>query len=175
MRRVPQVAHGRIKAVDPSVIVIAGALTPTGVNDPKVAVDDTLFIAQLEEYQGGAFRRYADAVGAHLAGYNNPPQDGVDSHSFLAPCYGASGTPLSTTNCFKNNGQFCFRRIDQLHQMIRQSRPWVGGIMVCNLNWRTFADFHADESARFGRSGASWCIAAGPTQAIRWPIRSGSR
>lgn len=110
-----KVAYRRIKAVDPSIIVVSGALTPTGVNNPSLAVDDTLFLAQLEQYQGGVFRSVADAVGGHMAGYNNAPADFVDQHSFLAPCFTSTGQPLHTTDCFKSNAQFYFRRIDQLH------------------------------------------------------------
>jgi hypothetical protein len=110
-----KVAHRRIKAVNPNIIVVSGALTPTGVNNPSVAVDDTVYMTQLEQYQGGVFKTVADAVGGHVAGYNNAPADFVDLHTFLAPCFSNTGQPLGTTNCFKGNGQFYFRRIDQLH------------------------------------------------------------
>ncbi len=113
-----RVAHQRLKAVNPSIIVVSGGLTPTGVNDPSVAVDDITYMTQLERLQGGAFKTLADAVGGHVAGYNNPPQDFVDSHSFLAPCFTNTGQPLGTTNCFKSNAQFYFRRIDQLHGVL---------------------------------------------------------
>jgi hypothetical protein len=193
------VAHNRLKAVDPNAIVVSGALTPTGVNDPNIAVDDTIYMTQLEQLGGGAFRSIADAVGGHVAGYNNAPQDSVTVHTFLAPCFTNTGQPLSTTDCFKNNPQFYFNRIDQLHnvlnqfhdgrlvwiteyewgsatppipagfewtlglsdqqvatfftdsiQMVQASRPWVGAIFIWNLNFRTFLDFHTNETALFG-------------------------
>jgi hypothetical protein len=193
------VAHQRLKATDPNAIVVSGALTPTGVNNPSVAVDDTIYLTQLEQLGGGAFRSIADAVGGHMAGYNNAPQDSVTVHTFLAPCFTNTGQPLNTTNCFKDNLQFYFVRIDQLHgilnqfgdqrsvwfteyewgsatppipagfewtlglsdsqvasffvqsvQMIEQSRPWVGAIFIWNLNFRTFNDFHTNETALFG-------------------------
>ena len=102
-----KVAYTRIKAVDRNIIVVSGALTPTGYNDPNVAVDDSIYLAQMEQYQGGVFKQYADAVGAHMAGYNNAPQDWVDSHSVNTPG-------------FKNDGSFYFRRIDQLHNIMAQ-------------------------------------------------------
>jgi hypothetical protein len=194
-----RVAHNRIKAVNPNIIVVSGSLTPTGVNDPNVAVDDTIYLTEMYQYQNGVFKTLADAVGAHMAGYNNPPQDFVGQNTLFAPCFSNTGQNLGTTDCFKNNGQFYFRRIDQLHgiqtavgdprqmwiteyewgaatppvpagyewtlslsedqvgnffvqsiQMIQQSRPWVGAIFIWNLNFRTFADPHTNESAIFG-------------------------
>jgi len=124
-----KVAHERIKAVDPSITVISGALTPTGVNDPNVAVDDTIYLNEMYQYKNGLFKSVADAVGVHAAGYNNPPQDWVDSHSYLAPCYSNTGQSLGTTNCFKGNGQFYFRRIDQIHQVMTSNgdnrQAWI--------------------------------------------------
>lgn len=113
-----KVGFRRIKAVDPRIVVVSGALTPTGVNNPGLAVADTIFLSQMELYQGGVFKTVADAVGGHMAGYNNPPQDSVDSHSFLAPCFTNTGEPLNTTSCFKSDGQFYFRRIDELHAIM---------------------------------------------------------
>ncbi|HVC31943.1 MAG TPA: hypothetical protein VNL16_00365 [Chloroflexota bacterium] len=97
-----KVAYHRIKAVDPHIIVISGALTPTGYNDPNIAIDDSIYLGQMEQYQGGVFKTVADAVGAHMAGFNNAPQDWVNYHTVNTPGY-------------KNDGSFYFRRIDQLH------------------------------------------------------------
>lgn len=102
-----KVAYSRIKAVDPKIIVVSGALTPTGYNDPNVAVDDSIYLAQMEQYQGGVFKKVADAVGAHMAGYNNAPEDWVDHHTVNTPG-------------FKSDGSFYFRRIDQLHGIMAQ-------------------------------------------------------
>jgi len=63
-----------IKSVDPGAVVVAGALTPTGVTGQtpsgEWAVDDRAFLEQL--YQAG-MAPYCDAVGVHPSGYNNPP------------------------------------------------------------------------------------------------------
>jgi hypothetical protein len=63
-------AYNAIKSVDPGAVVISGALTPTGVNDGDIAIDDRVYLEQM--YQAG-MARYCDAVGAHPSGYNNPP------------------------------------------------------------------------------------------------------
>ncbi len=63
-------AYNAIKANDPSAYVISGALTPTGVNDGQVAVDDAVYLERM--YQAGV-ARYCDGIGVHPSGYNNPP------------------------------------------------------------------------------------------------------
>jgi len=57
-------------AADPNMVVVAGALTPTGVNDGKIAIDDLVYLERM--YAAGA-RNCFDALGAHPSGYNNPP------------------------------------------------------------------------------------------------------
>jgi polysaccharide biosynthesis protein PslG len=100
-----KVAYPKIKAADPNAIVISGALTPTGVNDPNVAIDDKTYLNQMYQYQGGVFKNVADAVGAHMAGYNNAPEDWVDKNTVNTPG-------------FKGHPSFYFRRIDDLYSVM---------------------------------------------------------
>jgi hypothetical protein len=68
-----KVSYTRIKEADPNAVVVLGALTPTGVNNPYVAINDLTYLRQMLEYQGGVARDYFDALGVHVAGSNNPP------------------------------------------------------------------------------------------------------
>ena len=63
-------AYRAIKAADPGMVVVAGALTPTGVNDGSIAIDDVVYLQRM--YAAGA-KNCFDALGAHPSGYNNPP------------------------------------------------------------------------------------------------------
>ncbi|MBU0495434.1 MAG: cellulase family glycosylhydrolase, partial [Chloroflexi bacterium] len=63
-------AYRRIKAVDPAVVVVSAGLTPTGVSDGYTAIDDVVFLQQL---QAAGALQFCDAVGAHVSGFNNPP------------------------------------------------------------------------------------------------------
>lgn len=63
-------SYSAIKAADPGITVVSGALTPTGVNDGSTAIDDVAYLQRM--YAAGA-KRCFDAVGAHPSGYNNPP------------------------------------------------------------------------------------------------------
>lgn len=74
-----QMAHEAIKGHDPNIIVISGALSPTGVNT-AAARDDFLF---MEELLAAGMLDYADCVGAHHNGINLPPDVPFDQASTL--------------------------------------------------------------------------------------------
>ncbi len=60
-----------IKAVDPGVIVISGALSPTGVSDGISAWDDFVYLDQLI---AAGLLNYADCIGVHHNGINLSPE-----------------------------------------------------------------------------------------------------
>jgi polysaccharide biosynthesis protein PslG len=59
-----------VKAIDPGVIIISGALSPTGFNDGVGAWDDYVYLDQL--ISAGVLN-YADCIGVHHNGYNIGP------------------------------------------------------------------------------------------------------
>lgn len=63
-------AHAAIKSVDPGIIVISGALSPTGWNDGVAAYDDFVYMEMLIN---AGLLDVADCVGAHHNGYNIGP------------------------------------------------------------------------------------------------------
>ncbi|MBI5880297.1 MAG: cellulase family glycosylhydrolase [Chloroflexi bacterium] len=62
-------AYTAIKAQDADAIVVSGAMTPTGLNDGDIAIDDQSYLNQM--YTLG-LKQYSDAIGAHPSGYNCP-------------------------------------------------------------------------------------------------------
>jgi hypothetical protein len=62
-------AYNAIKRACPSMIVVSGALTPTGAGG-RVAMDDFTYLEGM--YKAG-LKGYCDAVGAHPSGYNVGP------------------------------------------------------------------------------------------------------
>ncbi|HVO68552.1 MAG TPA: hypothetical protein VMT24_00820, partial [Aggregatilineaceae bacterium] len=65
-----QIAHDAIKAVDPNVVVITAALSPTGASAGQAYQDDFVYFKRLLD---AGMLKYADCVGAHANGYNVPP------------------------------------------------------------------------------------------------------
>jgi hypothetical protein len=71
-----QVAHDAIKAKDPDIIVISGALSPTGTGDWIKWADDFEY---LDRALAAGLLNYADCVGAHHNGYNIGPDVAWDA------------------------------------------------------------------------------------------------
>jgi hypothetical protein len=59
-----------VKAVDPDIIIVSGALSPTGWNDGIAAWDDFVYMDQLID---AGMLNYTDCVGAHHNGINVSP------------------------------------------------------------------------------------------------------
>jgi hypothetical protein len=59
-----------VKAIDPGIMVVSGALSPTGVSDGVSAWDDFVYMDQM--IQAGLLG-VADCIGVHHNGYNIPP------------------------------------------------------------------------------------------------------
>lgn len=66
-----RVAYQTIKEIDPGIIVISGALSPTGLSDGVRAVDDFVYMDQMI---AAGMLEYADCVGAHHNGINVSPE-----------------------------------------------------------------------------------------------------
>src|SRR6185312_3413150 len=58
-----------IKQADSGAVVVLGAPTPTGVNDPNVAQDDLTYLSNVYAYQNGVVKGFFDVLGAHPEGY----------------------------------------------------------------------------------------------------------
>jgi len=65
-----RIAYDAIKDADPAAQVITGGLAPTGFNDRVNAIDDREFLRAL--LQQGVLQ-VSDGIGAHPAGFGNPP------------------------------------------------------------------------------------------------------
>lgn len=96
-------AYTAIKAVDPSIIVVSGAPTPTGVNDPNIAFRDLTYLQQMYGYQNGVVKNYFDALGAHNEPFGNKPEENVANHT--APGY-------------STDPSFFFRQVEDYHNLM---------------------------------------------------------
>ncbi|MBI4506181.1 MAG: cellulase family glycosylhydrolase [Chloroflexi bacterium] len=119
--RLLRLAYGAVKAVDPGAVVIAGALTPTGVNDGDTAIDDLLYLEQM--YAAGV-RDVSDAIGAHPHGYNNSPDDWMD-------------TKTVASEGFKGHPSFYFRRLEQYRLLMERVGDPDRPIWITEVGWTT--------------------------------------
>jgi len=59
-----------IRAVDPNIVIVMGALSPTGSTDPGKFMDDFEY---MDQFVAAGGPELVDCVGVHLNGYNMPP------------------------------------------------------------------------------------------------------
>jgi polysaccharide biosynthesis protein PslG len=62
-----------VKAGDSTAQVFIGALSPTGVSQPGVSMDDLAYLQALYALNNGEAKNYFDVLAAHLSGFSNPP------------------------------------------------------------------------------------------------------
>jgi polysaccharide biosynthesis protein PslG len=110
------------KAGDPGAIVVSGALTPTGIYDPKVAAEDTWYLDQLYQWNNGELRQYYDVLGSHPYGYNNPP-------ATMWPDNPSHATAFTT------HGQFYFRRVEQQRQVMEKFGEAGKQVWLTEFGW----------------------------------------
>jgi hypothetical protein len=85
-----------VRQIDPGVIIISGALRPTGKNDGISAVDDFNYLQALIE---GKLLDYVDCVGVHHFGFNLPPTlSAEDAFSGGMPAGTIFAGPYDTSN-----------------------------------------------------------------------------
>ncbi|MCL5958422.1 MAG: cellulase family glycosylhydrolase [Chloroflexi bacterium] len=112
-----------VKAGDPWAIVLYGGLTPTGVNDPAVAIDDKVFLGQTYQYQNGVVKNYFDALGAHPGSNSNSPDQ------FWPDNPGPYG--------WSNDRSFYFRRVEDLRDVMVQYGDGNKQIWLTEFGWTT--------------------------------------
>jgi hypothetical protein len=88
-------SYQTIKANDPDIIVISGALAPTGIHDGVTSYDDFIY---MDEAIAAGLLDYADCVGVHHNGYNIGPdvpydQTGADPNASTAIFRGPFDNP----------------------------------------------------------------------------------
>jgi len=94
-----KVAYRRIKAADPNALVISGALTPVGYTDYVHAIEDVVF---MREMNSKGLKSNCDGVGVHASGFDNPPW--ADPWGKI----GASG--------FQGHPSFYFRHYENIYK-----------------------------------------------------------
>jgi hypothetical protein len=114
--------YNAVKAVDPQVVVVTGALTPTGVKNPTIAIDDVIFLQRLYSYKGGEIKRYFDALGGHPGSNANPPDT-------LWPDKPGPGPG------WNNHPSFYFRRIEQLRQVMVENGDAQKQMWLTEFGW----------------------------------------
>jgi hypothetical protein len=125
-----------VKYGDPGAVVLFGALTPTGVNDPNVAVDDVEYLKQIYAYQGGVAKNYFDALAAHPGSNSNTPDQLAPENPGTGHCPPKYADKEGT--CWKNHGSYYFRRIEQQQAIMAGNGDGNKQMWLTEFGWSTY-------------------------------------
>jgi hypothetical protein len=117
-------AYTRIKAVDPSVYVIAGAPSSTGITRASVAIDDVTYYKAMYGYQNGAIRDYFDAQAVHPGGAANPPDTMWPDNP-------------STAKGWTDHPTFYFRHVEDVRALMEEYGLDDHPIWITEFGWAT--------------------------------------
>jgi len=113
-----------IQAGDPDAKVVFGGLTPTGVLDPSIAIDDAEYLRQIYAYNNGEIRQYFDILGVHLISTHNSPDDTWPDN-------------IGENEGWNDHPSFFFRRGEELHEILVQNGDGNKPIWITEFGWTT--------------------------------------
>ncbi len=150
-----------VKAGDPQALVVFGGLTPTGVNDPTIALDDVTYLEAFYALEGGGCTRYFDVLGVHANATLNPPDT-------LWPEYPGPGPG------WRDHPSFYFRRVEQLRAVMERygdRRP----IWITEFGWTTANPAPGYEYGQYvsEEQQAEYLVRAFEIARTRWPWVTG--
>jgi len=123
-----------VKAKDPSIMVISGAMSPTGVDDGVNATDDVRYLQQMID---NGLLDTVDCVGAHHNGYNVGPNVGAAEAPSLPKAATAQFRgPFDVSNG-PHRSWFFKDTLQAYNQVLAGRKP----ICVTEFGWATSEDY----------------------------------
>jgi hypothetical protein len=114
-----------VRAGDPNALVVFGGLTPNGVMDPTIAIDDVSFLELAYARSGGELSQWFDVLGAHAVSTHNPPDDNWP------------GPLTSGHEGWNDHSSFFFRRVEQLRQVMVAQGDGDKPVWITEFGWST--------------------------------------
>jgi len=130
-----------VKKNDKSAAVLFGGLTPTGVKDLSVALDDAEYLRQFYAYNGGEGKQYYDILAAHPGSASNAPETKLPENPGDGKCPPIYANLEGT--CWNTSPDFYFRRIEDQRAVMEQNGEGVKQIWLSEFGWDACADFGA--------------------------------
>lgn len=155
--------YGGVKAADPGAIVLFGGLTPTGLADPAVAINDVEYLRAFYAYQGGEGRNYFDALAAHPGSAANAPDTSYPSNPGTGACPPKYASQEG--NCWKNAPDFYFRRVEDQRAVMVQAGDSAKQMWLTEFGWDSCQDLPAP-------NGYEYCVLTSETQQAEYITRA---
>jgi polysaccharide biosynthesis protein PslG len=130
-----------VKAVDPTAVVVFGGLTPTGITDPAIALNDIAYLRQIYALNGGEVKQYYDVLGAHPGSNCNPPDTSWPDNPATTPC----GTDPDGGRSYTKDDSFYFKRILEVRQVLEDAGEGRKKVWLTEFGWTT-----ANQAAGYG-------------------------
>lgn len=156
--------YGAVKAADPRAIVLFGGLTPTGLNDPAVAINDVEYLRAFYAYRDGEGRNYFDVLAAHPGSAANPPDTAFPTNPGVGACppkYAAQ-----EGHCWKDAPDFYFRRVEDQRAVMVAAGDGPKQIWLTEFGW---------DSCQGGLptpNGYEYCALTSETQQAQYIVRA---
>jgi hypothetical protein len=128
--------YSGVKWGDPNAVVMYGALTPTGVTNPDVALDDVRYLEQTYAFGGGIAKNYFDVLAAHPGSNSNSPDQLFPENPGTGHCPPKYASQEG--NCWKNHPSFYFRRIEQQYAVMAANGDGNKQMWLTEFGWSTF-------------------------------------
>lgn len=130
-----QVAYQTIKARDPNIIVISGALSPTGFDDPTSAIDDFKYLQQMID---AGLLTTTDCVGAHHNGYNiGPNVSAADAPGLPKAATATFKGPFDNSQGAPHHSWFFKDTLQGYNGILKGAKP----LCVTEFGWATSEDY----------------------------------
>jgi hypothetical protein len=128
--------YSGIKFADPDAVVIFGGLTPTGVTNPDIALDDVKYLEQAYAFGGGIMKNYFDVLGAHPGSNSNSPDQLYPDNPGTGKCPPIFADREGT--CWRNHASFYFRRIEQQYAIMAANGDGNKQMWLTEFGWSTY-------------------------------------
>jgi hypothetical protein len=151
-------AFPAIKAADPGAFVVYGGLTPTGVNNPSIAIDDAVYLRQSYAFNNGEIKQYFDVLGIHSSGANNPPETFWPENPGPGPG-------------FFDHPSFYFRRAEDLRKVMEEAGDGQKQAWITEFGWTTKNQARGYEYGEFvsEQQQADYLVNAFKWAQEKWP------
>ena len=115
--------HNGIKRGDPNALIVFGGLTPNGVNDPTIAIDDVQYMEEIYAYNNGEVLQYYDIMGSHVSATQTTPDQSWPDNP------GPEG--------WSDHPSFYFRRAEELRQVMVDNGDAETMMWITEFGWTT--------------------------------------
>ena len=152
-----------VKAADPDAFVLFGGLTPTGLNDPSIAIDDIDYLRAFYEYADGDGRNYFDALAAHPGSAANPPDTSFPDKPGPGHC--PPKFAAQEGSCWRNAPDFYFRRIEDQRAVMEEYGDSGKQVWLTEFGWDSCQGLPAP-------NGYEYCALTSEAQQAEYLVRA---